>query len=233
MFHPVDHPMGRGWVGRIESDHVVHLAAQTLQAFFTGGGSAREHALYPLDGVRLLTPVPHPPSVRVFSSETSFEFANSAAIIGPGSEVERRRAPSDDLSQGPLELRPRVAAVIGARGEVGGFTTFAEWRDLRLRPPKDRDFALGLGPLVVTPDELDPNGLQAIVRVDGEEVLRGRFEDFDWAAARDLAADGTVLRPGDVLAGPTVGVVQGIEPGSSVELEVDPVGVLGHTVLRD
>ena len=47
MFHPLDHPLERGWVGRIEGERVIHLAAQTLQSFFTGGGTAREHAEYP------------------------------------------------------------------------------------------------------------------------------------------------------------------------------------------
>ena len=42
MFHPLDHALERGWVGRVDGDRVVQLAAQTLQAFFTGGGSARE-----------------------------------------------------------------------------------------------------------------------------------------------------------------------------------------------
>ena len=47
-------PMERGWVGRVEGDEVVHLAAQTLQHVFTGGGKARDHARYPLAEVTLL-----------------------------------------------------------------------------------------------------------------------------------------------------------------------------------
>ena len=66
MFHPVGHPLERGWVGRVDGDRVVQLAAQTLQSFFSGGGSAREHAEYPLGEVVLLAPVLHPPSVRLF-----------------------------------------------------------------------------------------------------------------------------------------------------------------------
>ena len=69
MFHPVGHPMERGWVGRVEDDRVVQLAAQTLQSFFTGGGAAREHAEYPLADVQLLAPVLHPPSIRVFDEQ--------------------------------------------------------------------------------------------------------------------------------------------------------------------
>ena len=48
MFTPVELDLERGWPGRIEGDRVIQLAAQTLQAFFAGGGSAREHAEYPL-----------------------------------------------------------------------------------------------------------------------------------------------------------------------------------------
>ena len=51
---PLDRDLPRGWPGRIEGDRVIQLAAQTLQAFFTGGGKAREHAEYRLDDVRLL-----------------------------------------------------------------------------------------------------------------------------------------------------------------------------------
>ena len=221
MFCPVDHPMERGWVGRIDGDRVIHLAAQTLQSFFTGGGSAREHAVYPLDSVRLLAPVLHPPGVRVFDDQATFAFANPAAIVGPEAEVAASA------------LLPRLAAVIGAEGSLGGFTVFADWRRPGSSPPKDRDFALGLGPVVVTPDELDPDGLEAVVRVDGENRLRGRFEGFDWTGARDLAAEGTVLKPGDILAGPTLGTVDSLELGRSVELDAKGIGVLRQTVLRD
>jgi hypothetical protein len=230
MFHPVDHPLKRGWVGRIEGEHVIQLAAQTLQAFFTGGGSAREHAVYALDGVRLLAPILHPPSVRIFDDQRAFAFANPAAIVGPGARLGGDEAPCNSLLQGTPTLLPRLAAVVGAEGALGGFTVFGDWRRPHLCPPKDRDFALALGPVVVTPDELDPDGLEAVVRVDGEERLRGRFDGFDWEAARAHAAEGTALRPGDLLAGPALGGVEDLAPGSSVELEVDGIGELSQTV---
>ncbi len=225
MFHPVDHPMERGWLGRIDGEHVVELAAQTLQAYFTGGGAAREHALFPLTSVRLLAPVLHPPAVRVFDDESSFEFANPAAIAGPNTEVEHRIV-HDWL---PLELWPRVAAVIGARGEIGGFTILADWRAPDLPRPKDRDFALGLGPFVVTPDEA-PEAPGGRVSVFDDVVLEGRSESFSWAAARDFAAADTTLKPGDVLAGPALGVVEGIEPGAVARVEIDGLGVLSQSV---
>ena len=226
MFHPVDHPMERGWVGRIDGDHVVELAAQTLQAYFTGGGAAREHARFPLTNVRLLAPVLHPPAVRIFEHESSFEFANPAAIMGPNSEVTHRTV-SDWL---PLELRPRAAAVIGDRGEIAGFTILADWRAPDLPRPKDRDFALGLGPFVVTPDEA-PDAPAGTVRVFEDVVLEGSSAGGSmWPAARDFAAADTILKPGDILAGPALGVVEAIEPGTVIHVEIDGLGVLSQSV---
>src|SRR6266581_3608914 len=110
MFTHKERQMERGWPGRIEGDRVIQLAAQTLQSFFTGGGGAREHAEYPLDEVRLLAPVLHPPSVRDFYAFEQhvknaravtgrgevppewyelpvFYFSNPAAIYGPDDDI--------------------------------------------------------------------------------------------------------------------------------------------------
>jgi hypothetical protein len=223
MFHPVNHPMERGWVGRIDGEEVIHLAAQTLQSFFTGGGSAREHAVYPLAEACLLAPVLHPPSVRVFDDRTTFAFANPAAIVGPRAEV-----PSPG---GPLEIRPRLAAMVGAEDEIAGFTVLADWRLPTASPPKDRDFALGLGPVLVSADALSPDGLEVVVRVDGDARERGRFEGFDWIRARDLAAAGTTLRPGDLIAGPARESVRDLPPRTRVEIDVEGIGVLEQRVV--
>jgi hypothetical protein len=232
MFHPVDHPLQRGWVGRIDGEHVIQLAAQTLQAFFTGGASAREHAVYPLDEVCMLSPVLHPPAVRIFENEASFEFGNPAAITGPDAEI-RAHGASNRLLQGQLTLTPRIAAVVGAGGAIGGFTVCADWRRPGAPPPKDRDFALGLGPAVVTPDELDVEVLEAVVLVDGDEQLRGRPAAFDWELGRAFAAEGTVLYPGDVLVGPAAGQIDRIDPGRAVTLEVEGIGSLLQRVASD
>src|SRR5947207_10221987 len=109
MFTPKELALERGWPGRIEGDRVIQLAAQTLQAFFTGGGSAREHAEYALEDVVLRAPVLHPPAVRDFMAFEQhvvtarrqrgsdvpkewyeipvFYFSNPAALYGPGEDV--------------------------------------------------------------------------------------------------------------------------------------------------
>jgi hypothetical protein len=199
MFSPLGEHLERGWPGRIEGDRVVQLAAQTLEAYFSAGGRAREHADFTLDHVRLLAPVLHPPAVRIFDATDRFEFANPAAIAGPGATV---RAP------GRVEVLARVAAVLDADGVIGGFTLLADCRAPELDPPKDRDFALLTGPVVVTPDEA-PGG------------------DFDWRAALALAARGTRLRPGDLIAAPAHDVLPARGP---FELAVEGLDILRGTV---
>jgi hypothetical protein len=220
MFHPLDQPMERGWVGRVDGDRVVHLAAQTLQAYFTGGARAREHAVYALDEVAFLPPVLHPPTVRVFDGPRRFEFANPAAVHGPGADVP---------CPGPhLALLPRLAAVVGGDGAIGGLTAYADVRAPERPPPKDRDFAYVLGPVVVTPDDL-PGEPSIVVRVGGRERPHMRAS-FDWEGARAHAADGVVLRPGDLLASPAAGAVVEIGPADSVDFEVERIGTLSFSV---
>ena len=197
MFHPNGHPLERGWVGRIDGDRVIQLAAQTLQSFFLGGGGAREHAEYPLDGVTLLAPVLHPPAVRIFESPTEFFFSNPAAIRSPGSVTQRPDG------AGALEALVRPAAIVGAEGAAGGFTILGELRATGLEPPKDRDFALYLGPVVET-----------------ELALL--------AAELELAAANTTLRAGDVVAGAAVQRTE-LDTGP-FELALDGLGVLAGQV---
>ena len=104
-------------------------------------------------------------------------------------------------------MATRLAAVIGLDGAIGGWTGLAEWRAPELAPPKDRDFALLLGPVVET--EL--------------------ADDFDWEAARALAELNTRLRPGDLLAGPPLALHEDVASGP-LELEIDGVGTLAAIV---
>ena len=174
MFSPADPLLERGWPGRIDGDRVVQLAAQTLQAFFTGGGQAREHAEYPLAEVVFRAPVLQPPSIRIIEGD-DYTFANPAAIHAAGDDVA---APPGAATIVPVR---RHAAIIGADGAVGGFTPFVEWLAPDLPGAKSRDFAISLGPIVVTPDEETPPGV-------------------DWERMIVHAAENTRLLPGDLIA---------------------------------
>jgi 2-keto-4-pentenoate hydratase/2-oxohepta-3-ene-1,7-dioic acid hydratase in catechol pathway len=203
MFSPAGRNLERGWPGRIEGDRVIQLAAQTLQSFFSGGGQAREHAEYPLDEVVFRAPILHPPSVRLFDGG-DFAFANPAAIVGPDDLVPR----PDGVERIEYELRP--AAVVGAESAVGGLTLLNALTAPELAGAKARDFALALGPVLVTPDE-----------------PVARFEEVDWGRLISVAARNTRLVPGDVIAAEPLasGRADGV-----VELGVDGIGTLRNLI---
>ena len=263
MFSPKGADLERGWPGRIEGDRVIQVAAQTLQAFFTGGGKAREHAEFPLADVELRAPVLHPPSVRDFMAFEEhvanarrqrggevppewyelpvFYFSNPAAIYGPEADV-----PYPD-GTAELDYELEVAAVIGAEGRIGGFTIMNDWsaRDVQrhemrvgLGPAKGKDFATSLGPVVVTVDEFDGSEGELVARVNGEERSRGNLRDLyhSWDAMLARAAQNTVLRPGDVIGSGTVGTGCILEHGDGRWLQrgdVVELEVEGIGVLRN
>src|SRR5213080_1660910 len=226
MFTPRALALERGWPGRIEGDTVIQLAAQTLEAFFSGGGAAREHAEYALAEVDLRPPVLHPPSVRDFYAfeqhvrtaraargldvppewyeQPVFYFSNPAAIFGPEDGIPYPEGTAE------LDYELEVAAIVGADGGIAGFTVMNDWsaRDLQraemrvgLGPAKGKDFATSLGPVVVTPDEFDGTSAVMVARVNGEERSRGQLADihFSWERIVEHAARNTRLFPGDVL----------------------------------
>jgi 2-keto-4-pentenoate hydratase/2-oxohepta-3-ene-1,7-dioic acid hydratase in catechol pathway len=199
----------------------VHLAAQTLQHFFSGGSVAREHAAYALDEVTLVVPVQHPPSVRMFSDDGSFAFANPAAVVGPGATVAIPAAAVDAFA--------RVVALV-ADGVVAGLSGLLELRAPGLTPPKDRDFGLVLGPVVVTADEVLPPQPALALGVDGGEWWSGTAPAFDWEGARAFAAAGTNMRTGDLLVGPAAGGPRGVPAGAHLSLAVEGVGELTATL---
>jgi fumarylacetoacetate (FAA) hydrolase len=265
MFTPKELALERGWPGRIDGDRVVQLAAQTLQAYFTGGGHAREHAEYALDEVDLRPPVLHPPSVRDFMAfeehvanarrqrgaevppewyETPvFYFSNPAAIYGPGEDVPYPEGTEE------LDYELECAAVIGAEGQIGGFTVLNDWsaRDLQrhemrvgLGPAKGKDFATSIGPVLVTVDEFDGSVGEMVARVNGEERSRGNLSGMyhRWDALVAQAARNTRLCPGDVIGSGTVGsgciLEHGdgrwLQRGDVVELEIEGIGVLRNRI---
>ncbi len=232
MFTPKALALERGWPGRVEGEKVIQLAAQTLQSFFTGGGSAREHAEYALADVDLRPPVLHPPTVRDFMAFEQhvataraargaevpkewyeipvFYFSNPAAIYGPDADIPYPEGTNE------LDYELECAAMIGAAGAIAGFTVLNDWsaRDLQraemrvgLGPAKGKDFATSIGPVLVTVDEFDGSEGEMLARVNGEERSRGNLRDLyhSWGRMVEHAAQNTVLRPGDVLGSGTVG----------------------------
>ncbi len=263
MFTPKELGLERGWPGRIEGDRVIQLAAQTLQSFFSGGGSAREHAEYALGDVTLLAPVRHPPAVRDFYAFEEhvraaralrgqevppewyeipvFYFSNPSSIYGPDDVIPYPEGTEE------LDYELEVAAIVGGDGQIGGFTIMNDWsaRDLQraemkvgLGPAKGKDFATSLGPVVATPDELGDLRLEMVARVNSEERSRGNLGDMHhpWKSILEQAARNTRLLPGDVIGSGTVGSGCILEHGDGRWLQpgdVVELEVQGIGVLRN
>ncbi len=267
MFSPKGQDLERGWPGLIEGDTVIQLAAQTLQSFFSGGGAARDHAEYPLAEVELRPPVLHPPSVRDFYAfeqhvKTAargargrevpkewyeipvFYFSNPAAIYGPEAEVPYPEGTEE------LDYELEVAAVIGAEGEIGGFTVLNDWsaRDLQraeMRSGSGRRRGRTSRRASGRSSSRRTSSTAARRRWSRGSTARSARAGtcatcfHSWDAIVAQAARNTVLRPGDVLGSGTRR--HGLHPrarrrplaaaaATSVELEVEGIGVLRNTV---
>ena len=169
------------WVGRVEGDNVVplapgegHAGQDSLLRFAVahnhGAGAPRPvRDPTPLADVRLLTPVPAPPSIRDFYAfeahvatarrtrgldmepewyeQPVFYFSNPGAVLGPDDSAT---APSGCIE---LDYELEVAAVIGypvrdcspADGleAIAGFTVMNDWS---ARDVQRREMRVGLGP---------------------------------------------------------------------------------------
>jgi fumarylacetoacetate (FAA) hydrolase len=267
-------PGGTIRAGRLTAGGAVQpLAAPTLREWLAGAGREDAGAPCAPEDVELLAPVPDPPSIRDFFAfeghvaagwrrrggaippawyeAPAFYFSNPASVVGPGAAVRRPAATA------MLDFELEIAAVIGHDGAIAGFTLMNDWsaRDVQARemtvglgPAKGKDFATGLGPWLVTPDELPCAGgrlqIAAHVTVNGETVTEttAAEQHFPWPALVAHAARDTRLRPGDVLGSGTLnrgcllelGPLPGdrwLEPGDVVAVHADGLGTLGATVV--
>jgi len=155
-------------------------------------------------------------------------FTNHQAVVGPGDlEVQEHH-----LTR--LDFEVEVAVVTGkaiknaslaeADAAIFGYVVMNDWSarhlqmeemKLSLGPCKGKDFATGLGPWLVTPDELNfeatPQGqvLQARMRcwVNGRELTDGNANSMNWTFAQILqrVSYGIQVHPGEVLGSGTVG----------------------------
>jgi fumarylacetoacetate (FAA) hydrolase len=228
-------PAGAVCVGEIEGEAVQALEAPSMLDWLAGEGRGRTGTEHALASVTLLAPVPDPPSVRDFYAfeghvaagwrrrggevppywyeAPAFYFSNPASIRGPGEPVAPPR-PSN-----ALDFELEIAAIVGAGGEIAGFTLMNDWsaRDVQakevavgLGPHKAKDFATSLGPWLATPDELPYEDgrlrLTATVAVNGRELSRcdASEQHFSWPQLLAHAARDTRLRPGDLLGSGTL-----------------------------
>lgn len=146
----------------------------------------------------------------------------------------------------------RDIAAREASNHVFGFTIFNDWsaRDVQipimdgmLGPGEGKDFpgGFGLGPCIVTPDEIgDPYALAMTARVNGEQwscgttgTMHHRFEDAIVQFSREKVLHaGEVIGSGTVLGGCGFELGRKLAIGDVVELEIEKIGVLRNRVVR-
>ncbi|HEY1166879.1 MAG TPA: fumarylacetoacetate hydrolase family protein [Chitinophaga sp.] len=168
-----------------------------------------------------------------FDQYPIFYFTNHNAIQGPGKVY----CMPDHFDKLDFELE--AAIVICKQGRnipaeeadeyIGGFmimndlsarTLQMEEMKLNLGPAKGKDFSTVIGPMLVTPDELEEflapakpghtgnnYHLKMTCRVNGVQVSEGNMGDMDWTFAEiiERCAYGVTLMPGDVIGSGTVG----------------------------
>lgn len=217
--------------------------------------------------------------IAEFDHYPIFYFTNHNAIQGPGDIV----CMPDHFQKLDFELE--VAVVLGKKGRnftaaqadeyIAGYmimndmsarTLQMEEMLLNLGPAKGKDFSTVIGPIMVTPDELEaykipakPNHtgnnyyLGMSCKVNGVTVSEGNMGDMDWTFAEiiERCAYGVDVWPGDVIGSGTVGTgcflelngtgllnnpdykVQWLQPGDVVTMEIDGLGVLSNTIIKE
>jgi len=194
-----------------------------------------------------------------------FYFSNISELRGPGDRVWAPRGSSE------LDFELEVGAVVDtpvdnlpeerAAEAIGGYLVVNDWsaRDLqreestvRLGPAKGKDFALTIGPWIVTPDELadrwatdalspDLAMAASVTGADGRTVVvaNGSWASAHYSFAQMLArASADVhVRPGELLGSGTVGtgcllevkdqtLGRWLEPSDVVTLAIERIGEL-------
>lgn len=209
------------------------------------------------------------PMIPEFDQFPVFYFMNHLAALGPGD------VPVQTLAQEKLDFELEAAIVIGKKGRnipasradehIFGYMVMNDWSarhlqmeemKLNLGPAKGKDFATGLGPYLVTRDELAnhaiPGGtgerhdLKMRAFINGKQYSEGNLRDMSYTFAQliERASYGVTLLPGEVIGSGTVGTgclleLNGskitdnlwLKPGDEVILEVEGMGRLENKIV--
>lgn len=221
--------------------------------------------IHELGDIRLLPPVGTPPSVRVFDARRTelgaerlvYWFANPTRAVGAAGELPL----PDDM--GELDFEVRIATTVTDAGErieeseaerfilgmavaivVRAPEVAADEIAVGSGPGQSADLGFGLGPWLVTPDDVRGYGLAGSTTryawpykllVNGLVVAEGIDEPtFSLADLLRVASQGGPVLPGELLLTPALAkpslsdteVGRGLLPGDRVEAHVEGVGVL-------
>jgi 2-keto-4-pentenoate hydratase/2-oxohepta-3-ene-1,7-dioic acid hydratase in catechol pathway len=194
---------------------------------------------------------------RRFYDAPTFYVANHTMVLADGQEMwwpSHTKALDFELELACVLAKPLADATPDeARAAVGGWFVLNDWsaRDVQADDArhnvfgpviKSKTFANSIGCDVITADEL-PDWQQATgrVRVDGEVWCEGATAGavHDIGAMLAYASKGEVLDAGDVISTGTMPGCCGLEhdrwiqPGQTVELEIDGIGTVTNRISAD
>jgi 2-keto-4-pentenoate hydratase/2-oxohepta-3-ene-1,7-dioic acid hydratase in catechol pathway len=166
----------------------------------------------------------------------------ATAVIGPGDPIpfpptSTRVDHEAELAVVVGRLARRVSAE-AASSVILGFTCGNDVtaRDLQQRDgqwtrAKSFDGFCPLGPWIET--ELDAMDVEVACRVNGEVRQLARTSDlaFGWPALVEFISNVMTLLPGDVILTGTPAGVGPLQPGDTVEVEAEGIGVLENEVV--
>ena len=156
-----------------------------------------------------------------------------------------------------FDFEGEIAVVIGRAGRhiaasdamdyVFGYSCFfdgsiRQYQRHSLTAGKNFEKSGGMGPWIVTRDEIGKKDLRLCTRLNGQQVQEGHLSDliFDIPTVIEYCSRWTTLRPGDVIATGTPGGVGArrtpplwLKPGDKIEVDVSTVGTLRHEVIAE
>jgi 2-keto-4-pentenoate hydratase/2-oxohepta-3-ene-1,7-dioic acid hydratase in catechol pathway len=169
---------------------------------------------------------------------------NHNAVIGDGDEINWPAYTSY------LDIEPELAVVIGNDAmEIAGYTIFNDasardvqfWEMLGSGPTRSKDFdrSNGLGPFLVTPDELgDPLSLEVKAKIGERYLWTGSTSEYIRTPSEVVNYLKTILTPpaGTVLGMGTVPGCTGLDndlwvnPGETIVISFDKLGELHQQI---
>lgn len=231
-------------------DHVIQSSRMLVKRFFP------PPAAKAVAGFERITGKTFPklkPNERFYEAPT-FYVANHGALVADGDPMwwpSHTKWLDFELELAFVLAKPLSdASPEEAADAIGGWFVLNDWsaRDVQADDArrnifgpvvKSKTFANSVGSDVITADEMpDWTRTTGRVRVDGELWCEGSTAgpQYDVGEMLAFASTGELLEPGDVVSTGTMPGCCGLEidrwiqPGQTVELEIDGIGTLSNTI---
>lgn len=245
--------------GRVYNGVIRSNMVDIVEGDVFGGGFSELRMSYPLDRVKLLSPIVptkiwcvgrnYTGHVRELNNDLSEEplifMKPLTSLVGPGDVV---RIPD---WAGRIDYEGELAVVIGKRcrkvseadalSHVLGYSCFNDVTARELQK-KDGQWTRGkgfdtfgpFGPVLLLTDKM-PGDARITTRVNGNVVQQDVFGHMIFSVSRIIShiSRFATLEPGDVIATGTPEGVGRVQPEDRVEVEIDGIGILSNPFIAD